>query len=606
MAEIELYLFGAPHLEYQGQMVNVERRKGFALLAYLALAKHRQRRDVLASILWPDLDQLHASAALRTTLFSLTTVASGNWLDKERTTLALNPNTLWVDVLAFQSLLDQVRTHRHEPGTFCPTCVAALNTAVALYKGDFMSGFSVSQSSEYDNWQTIQREWLRRELAYTLRRLCDFYGDTADYEAALEHANHWLMLDPLHEPAHRMLMRLYAANGQRTEAIRQYQRCVELLDSELATPPEEETNRLFEAIQEESALTFTLSSPLTQSTSILPPLPPLVIGRDEALRDIKSRLSHDGQIRSTTVIQGWPGVGKSTIVAALAHDADIARIFPDGILWTSLGEIPALLTELRTWATALGLNVGGSETRLETLSGQVATALRDKRMLLIVDDVWQIEHALPFKVGGQGCALVMTSRLNDVAQALAPTAYDVYRLAVLSEETALELLRRLTPETVTEHPEESLELVRGLEGLPLAIQVAGRLLHSEARLGWGVGNLLQELQAGVALLEAQVPGDLVRQGQETSPTITALLKRSTDALDATMRECFALLGVFVPKPATFDLGAMAIAWEVDDPKPYARTLVNRGLLEPISGGRFQMHALLVLHARSLMQEMMLS
>jgi hypothetical protein len=61
----------------------------------------------------------------------------------------------------------------------------------------------------------------------------------------------------------------------------------------------------------------------------------------------------------------------------------------------------------------------------------------------------------------------------------------------------------------------------------------------------------------------------------------------------------------VPKPATFDLGPLASAWNVLDPKPFARNLVNRGLLEPISGGRFQMHALLVLHARTLLEELML-
>jgi hypothetical protein len=87
--------------------------------------------------------------------------------------------------------------------------------------------------------------------------------------------------------------------------------------------------------------------------------------------------------------------------------------------------------------------------------------------------------------------------------------------------------------------------------------------------------------------------------RDTSPTIAALLKRSTDLLDAETRRRFAYLGLFVPKPATFDLEAMAIAWEVNDPKPIARALVNRGLLEPVSGGRFQMHALLVLHAQSL-------
>ena len=74
---------------------------------------------------------------------------------------------------------------------------------------------------------------------------------------------------------------------------------------------------------------------------------------------------------------------------------------------------------------------------------------------------------------------------------------------------------------------------------------------------------------------------------------------SADLLDAETRRRFAYLGLFVPKPATFDLEAMAIAWDVNDPKPIARALVNRGLLEPVSGGRFQMHALLVLHAQSL-------
>jgi tetratricopeptide (TPR) repeat protein len=467
-----------------------------------------------------------------------------------------------------------------------------------------MAGFSVSESAEYDHWQAMQREWLRDELSDALRRLAQFYGERDNIEIALAHAKRWLALDPLHEPAHRMLMRLYATSGQRTAAMRQYQHCVELLDTELATPPEEETNQLYADIQSENALPFTTSLAIRHKTSVLPLLPSLVIGREQTLREIKSRLGIDGQMRSATMIQGWPGVGKSTTVAALAHDVDIARAFPDGILWASLGETPNLLSELGMWATALGLQDHGREQKIETISTQLATALSERRMLLIVDDIWQTEHATPFKVGGQACALILTSRLNDVAQALAPTAYDIYRLSVLSEDSALELLGRLTPETVAQYADQARELVHDLEGLPLAIQVAGRLLHAEARLGWGVANLLEELRAGAALLQAQAPGDMVNVGQTTSPTIAALLRRSTDSLDEEMRQRFAMLGVFVSKPATFDLGAMAAAWEIPDPKPSARILVNRGLLEPISGGRFQMHALLISHARSLLDEMM--
>src|SRR5688572_18054905 len=118
-------------------------------------------------------------------------------------------------------------------------------------------------------------------------------------------------------------------------------------------------------------------------------------------------------------------------------------------------------------------------------------------------------------------------------------------------------------------------------------------------MGWGVRELLQELRTGTSLLQAKIPGDMVGIAHDTSLTVSALLKRSTDLLDAETRTYFAYLGLFVPKPATFPLEAMTIAWNTDDPKPIARRLVNRGLLEPVSGGRFQMHALLVLHARSL-------
>ena len=83
--------------------------------------------------------------------------------------------------------------------------------------------------------------------------------------------------------------------------------------------------------------------------------------------------------------------------------------------------------------------------------------------------------------------------------------------------------------------------------------------------------------------------------------MAVLLQKSTERLDEHTRDYFAYLGVFAPKPATFDLEAMRAVWQIDDPKPFARILVDRGLLEAV-GGRFQMHALLVMHAKSLLQE----
>jgi len=82
----------------------------------------------------------------------------------------------------------------------------------------------------------------------------------------------------------------------------------------------------------------------------------------------------------------------------------------------------------------------------------------------------------------------------------------------------------------------------------------------------------------------------------------ALLELSTNSLDDTIRQRFALLGVFAPKPAVFELEAMEAVWEVNDARPTVRRLVERGLLDIVPGGEFQMHALLVQHARQMFDD----
>ncbi|MBK8022661.1 MAG: hypothetical protein IPK19_14820 [Chloroflexi bacterium] len=597
MSDLRLYLFGTPELEYRGTPIKIERRKALALAAMLALAEGRQSRSMLANLLWPDLDEEHGRTALRSVLTSLTSPVPVDWLQADRATLAIAPDSLWADVSAFVDLLGQSATHGHGRETLCEQCIPLFQQALDLYRGDFMTGFSLSDSEDFDDWQMMQREWLRRELAEANRKLSQYYADARQYEPAVQYARDWLAVDPLHEPAHRQLMRLYAASGQRSEALRQYKACVAILEEELAALPEDETTQLYQAIQNER---LSPEAPVGFS-STMPPMPPLIIGREESLQAIKARLGIGGtEMHGTTVIQGWPGVGKSTIVAMIAHDPDVARQFPDGILWACMGENPDITGWISSWADSLRLTEPNRARRVEDMSAQITAALRDKRMLLILDDVWQAQHASPFQVGGQGCALIMTSRLNDVAADLAPAADDIYRLPVLSQSSGLELLARLSPDTVANHPHETRELVSDLEGLPLAIHVAGRLLHSEARLGWGVGDLLAELRQGASLLQAHPPSGMIGVERELSPTVAALLKRSTDSLDAETRQRFAFLGLFVPKPATFDLAAMSVVWDTDDVRPIARKLVDRGLMEPISGGRFQMHALLALHARSLL------
>lgn len=182
------------------------------------------------------------------------------------------------------------------------------------------------------------------------------------------------------------------------------------------------------------------------------------------------------------------------------------------------------------------------------------------------------------------------------------TADDVIKLNVLDEASSLQLLGKLAPLAVEQHPKLSLELVRDLEHLPLAIQVAGRLLHAETEMGWGVEDLLEELREGTRLLEEKAPADRVDVASQTIPTVAVLLEKSTDRLDADLRLRFAFLGAYAAKPATFDLEALRTSWAESDPKPTIRKLVDRGLLERVDD-RFWMHSLLVFHARSLLESM---
>jgi uncharacterized protein DUF4062 len=75
-------------------------------------------------------------------------------------------------------------------------------------------------------------------------------------------------------------------------------------------------------------------APPAALASLAPPTPPLFIGRGNDLASLKARLGigPSAARRAVTVIRGWPGVGKTTLVNALAHDSEVAAAFPDKLV----------------------------------------------------------------------------------------------------------------------------------------------------------------------------------------------------------------------------------------------------------------------------------
>lgn len=343
----------------------------------------------------------------------------------------------------------------------------------------------------------------------------------------------------------------------------------------------------------------------------VPHLPPLFVGREQDIADLKQRLGvqrvqvaasdERSNLQVMTAMRGWPGVGKTTLATALAYEHDVVETFSDGIVWASLGESPDGAQILRRWANELGVKLSDDSASLPALSQELSLALHNRAILAIIDDVWQAAHAEPLCIAGRYGAMLITTRLDEVARALAARSQDIFVLNVLSEEASLALLQELAPGVVADFPQESTELVKALEGLPLALRVAGRVLHTEYERGFTIRDLLDELPKLV--LEQPAPSDRTDYVNATTPTVRALLKKSTDLLSEETRIYYAYLGAFAPKPAVF-LGYEDVAqriWEIDEreARQVFGELMDYGLLER-QDDYYTIHALLVLHAQSLL------
>jgi DNA-binding SARP family transcriptional activator len=548
MPELRLAVLGPPRVELDGAAVEVDTRKAVALLAYLAVTGERHERTALAGLLWPEYDEAHARAALRRTLSALNRGLHGGWLATDRNGVALDRAGLWLDLERFRSLLAASGGHGHGPAETCPACLAPLREAAALHRGDFLAGFALRDADGFEDWQRFQAESLRRELAGVLERLVGVEAAEGRWQDAIADARRWLALDPLHEPAHRQLMRLYAWSGQRGAALRQYRACVRVLDQELGVAPLEETSALYQAITQGEAERERPSPPAAVASPVAaPPSRPPLVGRSAewaTLLEAYRAAAGDGRL---VVLEGEAGVGKTRLAeefvahaagagattvsgrcydgesglayaplvealrAALARRADGAWLDAVPAAW--LAEASRLLPELAELrpglAAAPPLDSPGAQSRfLAGLSQLLLAALREPAPgVLVLDDLhWADEASLDVitylvrRLGGQPACVVVTWRSEQVqgghrlrrlaAEAQRAGAATVLRLARLREPEVAELVEAVAPDRAG----QAAWLYRESEGLPfflaeyLAIPADG---EPGATLPHGVRELLQ-------------------------------------------------------------------------------------------------------------------
>ncbi len=552
---LSVNLLGPPEVSIDGKPIEVDTRKAIALLAYLVVEKSATR-DTLAGLLWADSSQERARATLRRTLSALRGATGSDLIEADRNMVSLVGDiTSDLDVLAAE--LNATTGHDHDPHDVCSQCIPHLRRATVLYRGDFLQGFSLRASPEFDDWERTVTESMRLRVGGAFNRLGTALAAAGDYPAAIAAVTKWLDLDQLHEPAHRFLMLLNAWAGDRPGGIEAYMKCVAILDQELGVSPLEETTELYGAILDED-----LPPPPGARRRIRADVqPPRHTTSDLIDREAELRILRNG-VRSVTtrgqliVMTGAAWMGKTRLLeeataeaAAQDRRALIGRSFrmeqtlPYGvatqILRGALPLIEAKLAEIPDWALAeigrllpeLGTDTSdgtadrfGELRLLEGIHTVVSALAAAQPLVVILDDVQWVDPAsagvfsyLARRIPAVPMLMIVAARSGDD---LLPSMADLIGNADQSMTIGPLTSGDLIPLTGGEAQAKRLQRQTG--GVPLLvvealssegahpIETPGVLRYMESRLR-EVGDLGRQILTAAAVLSGICDAALLRE-----------------------------------------------------------------------------------------------
>lgn len=592
LPHLVIRLLGPPQIELDGKLVSVETRKAIALLAYLAVTGQAQSRSTVAALLWPDSDETRAKATLRRTLTALNNAIGKQWLIADRNTLTLPPQPdLTIDLHRFAALLAQCPQEVDEHS--CGKCLPLLQEAVGLVHGDFLSGFTLTDSSEFDDWQAFYSESYRQSLANALRLMLRCYLLQEAYDQAIQTGRRWLALDALHEPAHRALMEAYARAGQRTNAVRQYEECVRVLDEELGVPPQQETTVIYEQIlagefQQVVHTAVSQPVPTPQPAVRLPRQLTSFVGRQEELGEIQALLDA-GNGRLITII-GPGGTGKTRL--ALEAAAQRKDQYRHGVFFVPLAPVSATDYLPATIADILEFSFYGGRGQANEQKNQLLDFLREKEMLLVLDNFEHLMEEAPLiddiLQNAPGVQILVTSqeRLNLVGESLveihgldcpSPTSKDIESCSAVA--LFLQRANQVSSEfTLTEEQKPHVAQICSLvSGLPLGIEMASswvRMLSCQ--------EIARQIEQDLDFLATTL-----RNVPARHRSLRAVFEHSWRLLSPRERTVFGKLSAF---RGGFSLEAAEVV--AGATLPLLLTLKDKSLLQRSAEGRYEVPEIL--------------
>lgn len=311
--EIQFRLLGTPEVYNEGERVRLYSAKVWALMTYLALhANKAQSREHLAALLWGETPDSNARASLRQALYSIKRVLGSTAdllleIDQDSVTLR-TVDAVGIDVIDLLAAYQQDDYSR----------------VVDLYGGLLLEGVQIADCAEYESWLYLQRDSFEQKVITALQKLVTSLIDVGAHENAFPHAQRLTEMDVLNESGHRLLMRIYAAQGDLAAARRQYQLCADLLARELGVEPMPETTALYERLGQSSKIHATLiPQPLPQA-EVVGDLP--LVERVQELQVLGRAWDRVQQgEQDLIVISGEPGIGKSRLVQEFIRQRQIGH-----------------------------------------------------------------------------------------------------------------------------------------------------------------------------------------------------------------------------------------------------------------------------------------
>jgi DNA-binding SARP family transcriptional activator len=362
-----------------------------ALLAYLAVESHRSwPRSILADLLWPDLPEKDAQSNLRNAISNLRRVIGDRWRNPpfllvSQDTLQFNQSpATWLDIATFTDLVST--GGGMSPGGSHEETIERLERAIALYRGEFLEGFSVD-SAPFEQWVTQKSVQIHQQVLQALHRLVTGYEESGELDQALSHARCLVELEPWDEAAQRQLMRIYLYKGQRNVALAQYEACRQQLKNDLDIEPEPSTTQLYDLIRSGQggplpgeAESFAHSAPAAmprflEGLQLSRSEAPLFVARQKELERLDCELGKAVQGRGRILfVIGDSGGGKTALLAEFTRQA--MSKYPDLIV--ARGQCNAYTGEADPYFPFLEI--------IQTLTSQV----KDR----VVGGAITLEHAL--------------------------------------------------------------------------------------------------------------------------------------------------------------------------------------------------------------------